>query len=190
MFLTLSQIISILIHYKYFLLFPIAVFEGPIIMVVAGSLAAAGFMNFWIAYLILAFGDLVGDAVYYAFGYYAKSSLLKRFGRVLGFDYEQVKKLESHFENHGGKTLLTGKFFHGVGGVFLVAAGAAKMKFWRYIGFNAIGTTPKTLLLVTIGYYFGRAITQIKSALDYFAVFAGVALVAALIYYLYRSKKT
>jgi membrane protein DedA with SNARE-associated domain len=171
------------------LLFPISIFEGPIITVITGSLTAIGIMDFWAAYAILSLGDIVGDAVYYALGFYGKAQIIKRFGKLLRFDISQVESLEKHFEDHGGKTLLAGKISHGIGGVFLVAAGAAKMNFWKFIGYNILGTLPKTLFLLLIGYYFGRAISRVRSAMDYFAVFAGIAFIAAILLYLYRSKK-
>jgi membrane protein DedA with SNARE-associated domain len=64
MIFTLSQIINWLEVYKYFVLFPVTIFEGPIITVIAGYLSSLGFLNFYVAYGVIVLGDTVGDILF------------------------------------------------------------------------------------------------------------------------------
>jgi membrane protein DedA with SNARE-associated domain len=50
---SLIQVIGWLVHYKYVVLFPIMVVEGPIITVLAGFLASLGSLNLLAAYSIV-----------------------------------------------------------------------------------------------------------------------------------------
>ena len=119
---------SILEHYKYWLVFPIAVFEGPIISIISGFLVYSTKFSLFIIYPLLVFADLVGDTLYYLIGRYGgRSEAFKKFGSYLGYNEENEKYLEEHFMNHSGKTLLLAKFSHGIGGTVQITAGIAKM---------------------------------------------------------------
>ena len=89
----LEQIILLLTTYKYLLLFPIVVFEGPIITVIAGFLSSLGYLNIFIAYGVVVVGDIAGDIMYYALGYYGRDRFVNRWGRFLGITSERVERL-------------------------------------------------------------------------------------------------
>ncbi|MFH0776166.1 MAG: DedA family protein [Patescibacteria group bacterium] len=175
--MSFQQIIFLLNTYKYFFLFPVVVIEGPIVTVIAGFLASLGHLNLGIAYAVVIAGDLVGDSMYYAIGYYGGRSFIQRWGRFFGVTVERVKQLERHFAKHSGKTLVIGKLSHAVGIVVLFAAGIAKVPFWKYIWYNFLPTLPKSLILILIGFYFGETYGKINSYLDYTALGTVSALI-------------
>lgn len=191
MIFSLAESNQLIIDYRYIILFPIAVFEGPIITVIAGFLSSMKELNFFLAYITVVVGDLTGDSLYYLLGRYGRAGWMNKFGKYLGVIPEETKKLEDYFEDHGGKTLLIGKFTHGVGTAFLAAAGLAKMRFDRFLFYNIIGTLPKSMLLILLGYYFGRAVTKINSILELIgAIFLSAGVIGFLIYYFYyRNRK-
>jgi membrane protein DedA with SNARE-associated domain len=95
----------------------------------------------------------------------------------------RVVKIERHFGKHTGKTLIVGKMSHGVGGAILVAAGMAKIPFWKYVWFNTLASIPKSLGLLIIGYYFGHAYNQIDHYFTYAALgMLGIAILTAVMY--------
>jgi membrane protein DedA with SNARE-associated domain len=161
-----AQYVEWILEFKYPLLFPIAVFEGPIITIIAGFLVSLSKMNFWAAYLLIIIADLVGDVLYYIFGRSGGRRLVEKWGIRFGITPEHLERIENHFRHHPGKTLLMGKMAHGLGGFFLTAAGLAKMHFGSFLFYNFIPTVFKTLLLLSIGYYFGNAYVQIGKYLD------------------------
>lgn len=191
MSLPLTQITQELLNYKYWLLFPIAIIEGPIITILAGFMASVGQLNLAIAYLVVASGDLTGDCFYYALGRFGKDTFIKRWGRFIGITESRVLAIEHHFDEHSGKTLITGKFAHGIGAAFLVAAGIAKMPFGKYFWFSLFSTLVKSLILILIGYYFGFAATKIKTVLDLIAaIVIGLTLAGFITYlFLHRDQK-
>ncbi len=188
----LEQIILLLTTYKYLLLFPVVVFEGPIITVIAGFLSSLGYLNIFIAYGVVVVGDIAGDIMYYALGYYGRERFVNRWGRFFGITSERVERLEKYFEKHTGKTLILVKLSQGIGAVVLVAAGIAKVPFRKFVWYNFIPTLPKSLILILIGYYSGESYVKISSYLDYAAI--GTVIVAVIfivIYFIMRklSKK-
>jgi membrane protein DedA with SNARE-associated domain len=171
MFITLQQIISWLIVYKYAVLFPVTIVEGPIVTVIAGFLVAHGLLSFLPVYAIIVAGDLTGDVLYYAIGRWGRNnSFIMRIAGFVGINDKRIEGLEQHFAEHSGKTLIIGKITHGVGSVVLFASGAAKMPIGRFVWFNLLGTLPKSLLFLLIGYYFGETYKSIGKYIDYTAL--------------------
>jgi membrane protein DedA with SNARE-associated domain len=190
--MSFQQIIILLATYKYFFLFPVVVVEGPIITVIAGFLSSLGHLNIFITYMVVVAGDIAGDSMYYAFGYYGRRRFIERWGRFLGITLERVQRLEKHFKKHSGKTLITGKLSHAIGAVVLVAAGIAKVPFGKFFWYSLLSTLPKSLILLLIGFYFGEAYNKIKMYLDYTAIGTiGLAILFIAIYFITKkvSKK-
>ncbi len=183
--LSLSAIFSLLAQYRYFLLFPITVAEGPIITVIAGYLCRLGFFYWPTAYLIVVGGDLAGDILYYLAGRWGRYQFIEKWGHYLGIKAQKVKDMQKIFERHSANALFFGKFTLGIGGVIILAAGASRVSFRKFIGYCTLGTLPKSALLMLIGAYFGYAYLAISKYFDYTAIITvAVAFVIAGGYYL------
>ena len=100
---TLDVMLVLLQQYGYFLLFPLAVIEGPMITIIAALLAAQGYFNIFAVYGVVVVGDLVGDLFHYAPGRWGKP-LLVRWGNYFGIDREKLAALEERFRTRGGRT--------------------------------------------------------------------------------------
>jgi membrane-associated protein len=109
---SLSKLIPWLIRYKYAVIFPIAIFEGPVITIITGFLVSLGYLNFWLAYAVIILGDLVGDSGYYFFGKYGRSTVVKKYGHKVGITPEHLVSLENHFKAHSTRELIIGKVSH------------------------------------------------------------------------------
>jgi len=191
MLFSFDQAIPWLTSYKYVALFPLAVIEGPIITVIAGFFSSLGFINFFLAYLIIVTGDLAGDILHYVLGRFGGREFIDRWGRYLGVGKQQIESIEKQFTKRGSKLLFIGKMSHGVGGAFLVAAGIIKMPFDKFMLSNLLATLVKSMILLLIGFYFGQAYATIGSYLEKITVIvAGAAVILLLVYIFYFRKKT
>lgn len=184
----MEQLVSLLTTYGYFILFPLAVIEGPIITVLAAFLASLGYLNIFIVYAVAVFGDLAGDILFYAIGRWGGRQFLGRWGKYLGVSPEYVLDLEKHFENQGGRIILFGKWTQAVGFAILVVAGTAKMPFKKFIQLNLLGSLPKLLAFVAIGYYFGQAYRQIDKYFGYATLSMLFAIILVVAIYFFRKK--
>lgn len=181
-----DQIILWLTQYKYFALFPLAVAEGPIVTVVAGFFSSLGYLNFFLAYLVIVIGDLAGDAIHYALGRFGGRQFVDRWGRFFGAGPGTVANVEKQFHDRGDKLLFIGKMSHGIGGAFLIAAGLIRMPFDKFLFANMLATLLKSLLLLLLGFYFGHALNSISAYLDNLSlIFLGLGAVALLLYFFY-----
>jgi membrane protein DedA with SNARE-associated domain len=176
--INLNQIFDLLIEYRYFLLFPITIIEGPIITVMAGYLSHLGLFNIYAVYCIVVIGDLVGDIIYYLIGKNGRLQIIDKWGHYFGIHRKNVLEMEKIFENHSFKTLFFGKFTFGIGGIIIIAAGAAKVPITKFIFYSIIGTLPKSFLLILAGTFIGSAYLQISKYFDYTAI---VSILLAII---------
>ncbi len=184
---TLATIIGWLLKYKYSILFPIAVIEGPIITILGGFLVAQGVLDLYAVYLLLVVGDLVGDSLYYAIGRFGGRRFIKRWGYIFGLKEKHLVAAETKFKAHPKKILLIGKT-QAWGSLTLVAAGITEMPYSSFLFINLIGTAVKTLLLLIIGYYFGQAYNSLAHYFDYFGI-ASIALTIIIILIIWLRKK-
>jgi membrane protein DedA with SNARE-associated domain len=191
MIFSLDQIIGWLVVYKYFILFPVMVIEGPIITIIAGFLSSLDLLNLFLVFAVVVIADLVGDFMYYAIGRWGREKFINRWGKYIGLSAEKIIRLESHFEKHTRKTLIIGKISHAFGAPILVAAGVAKIPFWEFIWFNFLATIPKSLFFLLIGYYFGQAYVRLNKYLDYFTIgFLILAILILISYFTYNKFKS
>jgi len=187
-----SAVLSILVHYKYFVIFPITIVEGPIIMIISGFLVYLGQLNAGVAFIMLTVADIIGDSLYYLIGkYWRKSAWVKKWAGFLGYDEKSEEFLEEHFRRHKGKTFLLAKISHGLGGSVQVAAGIAGVKYSEFLGYSILGTLPKVLVLMCVGFYAGSSYVKIDEYLNYAGlIMVGIAcLIVALYIFLSRYAK-
>jgi membrane protein DedA with SNARE-associated domain len=162
------------------------VIEGPIVSVIAGFLISLGMMSWPIAYFVIVVGDLVGDLMFYYIGKTGRLKWIRRWGKYIGLNEALIEKIEKLFKKHPGKTLLFGKFSHVVGAPVIIAAGMANMPVGYFLWWNFLGTMPKSLSFLILGFYFGQAYVAINQYLnDFFIVGFILIIILAVIFKLF-----
>ncbi|TCS61293.1 DedA family protein [Varunaivibrio sulfuroxidans] len=164
--------LGILVKYKYLVLLPLGMIEGPLIALIAGFLSHSGVLDFWLAYAILILGDIIPDALFYALGYYGgKIDLVNTY-----LSGEKVKGLGRLWTRHGRLTMFFGKLAYGMGLPFLASAGAVKLPFGKFIQYAAPVTFFQYGVLMVLGYVLGNSYAMALNYVDlaYFALAGGV----------------
>lgn len=167
--MSLSTLTLLLEHYGYYLLFPTAVIEGPIVTILTGALVSLRIFSFLTAYIVVSAGDILGDIIWYAVGRYGGLPFIRRWGIYMGIKESHLGIMERLFKRHEVKSYFLGKLAHGAGGAVLVVAGLVKAPFDRFVWWNVIATLIKSFALLLLGYYFAHALTQVSSVLDLIA---------------------
>jgi len=179
------HLLPLIRHYRYEIIFPIVIFEGPMITVISGFLASIGVVNAVFTYALLVVGDMVGDSLYYAAGrYWFNANFVKKIARFFGYSENVEKMLEEHFHKHTGKSLLFGKLSYGLGAVVQITAGVARVNFSEFLFFQMLGTLPKTLILFLIGYYAGNSYVKINTYLSSLALITPIIAVCLIAGYI------
>lgn len=186
---SLDNILALLLQYKYLILFPISVIEGPIISILAGVMIARELFDPLITWIILIIGDITGDTLYYCLGRYGGRPFIRKHGYLLKLKEEKMAIWEEHFHHKAPKrTLFLGKT-QPWGSVILFAAGAAKMPYLKFLVINTIASIPKALLLILIGYYFNEAYIVTDRYLQYTGIILTIIGILIVLYFFLKKKK-
>jgi len=173
----MTAILLLLSKYKYLILFPIAVLEGPFAAIIVGFLSSSGIFNIFIVYLVLVFGDMVGDSLYYFLGRLSGSSVAKH-GHRFGITTEKLETAKKYFGDYHHQALIISKLAYGIGVSGIVAAGVLKISYRKFIKTCAYIALIQSACLVLIGFLFGHAYLQIE---QYLNIYAKIVLIVALI---------
>ena len=151
-------ILGLILKYKYTILFPILVLEGPIATIISGALASPAFNEFNIIFLFVfvVFADIFGDTMYYSIGRFAGSKLISKFKKWRGVTEDYETRVKSFFERYGNVAIFLGKITHGIGWPIMLAAGSVRMPYLRFISYCVAVSILKTAFLLAIGYYYAK----------------------------------
>jgi membrane protein DedA with SNARE-associated domain len=171
----------------YFILFFAAAIQQELALLTATFLASVGQLQLWPSVVVVWAGVVCSDIFWYFIGNQSNKRLISRIGRYFFLKPERMEVAERFFGRHGGKTVFLARFFLGVRFMFDIAAGAAKMSFWRFLGYVLLGTTVWLGFLAVIGWYFGRRLAALGYLLEHpvwlFLAGAGVIAGIFVIYY-------
>jgi membrane protein DedA with SNARE-associated domain len=176
--------IQLLLTYKYIILIPLAIIEGPIVTVLCGFLVTLKVFNPLLVYVIMVLGDIVGDGGIYYLGYSGK-----RFLKYFHVTEEKLEKAKTYFHENHKKAIAMSKLVHGIGFTGLVAAGASHVPYKRYFKTCALISIIQSFVMLLLGIFFGHAYVVIGKYLNYYAAFVSVlALIVLVIVFLRKYK--
>jgi len=180
----LAGITTLILRYKYPILFPLAVVEGPVLAMICGFLAREGVLALVPSFLVFYSADLVGDIGWYWIGRRWGHRFIARFGRFISITEAHVAAVERIFARYHAPILLLSKVTMGLGfpGATLFTAGLSKIPFGRYLALNALGQIVWTALLLALGWYLGSFYERVSGALGIVSAFAIMLVIIALLF--------
>jgi membrane protein DedA with SNARE-associated domain len=176
----LDSLTPVLIEYRYWILIPLSLVEGPTVALITGSLSSRGYFNLYFAYAIFVVKDLVVDASYYYVGRFAgETSFVTKLlakAHITGAQIEHVRFL---WDRHGWRTMCIGKLSWGLSPAFLATAGIVAIPVAIFVRYALGIALVQYGVLMAFGYYFGNAISSVSQAIRVVGyIIAGSALVA------------
>lgn len=184
----MEHLFSLLTHYGYLILFPLAVVEGPIISVIAGLMCAMKLFDPFIVILVIASGDVIGDSFYYGLGRWQRRTLQPRTLRRFSPSSERIKMVRTYFDANPVRTIFLSKVILGIGLAGLYIAGNAKIPYKKFLFLCLCTSLFQCTVYVIIGYLFGTAYRRIGNLLNGFETFTIMITIAALIIFFIKSR--
>ena len=171
----MAHVLLLLTKYKYLILLPIAIIEGPFTSIVVGFLATIKVFNVFLAYVIIVSGDMIGDSFFYCLGRWSHHFILRHGSRV-GITAEKLENAKKYFANYHHRALIMSKLVYGVGISGLVAAGALKISFKKYIKTCFFIALSQSAILLLVGFFFGSAYLKIGKYLNIYGTVISIAV--------------
>ena len=129
--------------------------EGPVLTVVAGSLAGAGLVDWWVVWLVAVIADVAADTAFYVLGRGGRrpgvAALLVKLG-LTGDRWELLR------EKVGGRLpqVVLGAKLVDVGAIpAFLATGLAGVSYRRFLAWVVPATAVRAALLVGVGWVVG-----------------------------------
>ncbi len=186
----MEHLVELLLYYKYLIILPLSIIEGPIVTLICGFLVAQKILNPFVLILVVMIGDVIGDTIAYSLGRFGGAPLLNRFGGVIGATKEKLEEARGKFHSSRKRTIILSKLIHGVGIAGLITAGSFRIPYFEYMVI-ALGTTLfQSSILLVLGMVFGHAYLQFDRYLGYYGVIGAVLVVAAILYFILKKKHT
>lgn len=178
--------LSLLLTYKYFILLPLAILEGPIITIIAGLFVKSGILNLYLVYLIVVVGDILGDSLAYAIGRFASPPILNKILKLFRISLEKKQKVEDYFNLHKQKTIILSKVIHGFGVAGLLTAGNFKIPYKKYFLTCFLVTILQSAVFLIVGLLFGYLYVVIAKYIKLFSltsIIVGVVVLLILFFW-------
>src|SRR5690242_4421716 len=188
---TMHRAFDFLIHHEHVVLFGWVLAEQlgvPIpampLLLAAGALAGAGQLNFFASLLFAVLGALTSDSVWFQLGRHKGIKILQLLCRISLEPDSCVRRTEGVFSRQGARSLLVAKFVPGLGLVTPPLAGIFRMRFRRFLLFDAIGSALWAGAFLALGYVFAGQIERVAANLASLGGWLLVLAVGALAAYI------
>jgi membrane-associated protein len=133
---------------------------GDSLLVTAGVFAAMGHIDLASLLGLVSICAVAGDQVGYWIGQRAGDTLYRREDSFF-FRRKHLQRAHDFYEKHGAKTIILARFVPIVRTFAPPVAGAAQMKYRRFLLFNVIGGVLWVWSMVLTGYFLSAAIPNV-----------------------------
>jgi membrane-associated protein len=124
---------------------------GDSLLVIAGVLAYKGFLNIYWLLGLVTLCAIAGDQLGYFIGWRAGSTLFQRQDSRF-FKRSHLERAHEFYERNGGKTVIMARFVPIIRTFCPPVAGAAKMRYSKYLAFDVVGGFAWVWSMVLFGY--------------------------------------
>ena len=164
------------------------VVPGEIGVVLGGVLANQHKLALWAVLIAAVAGAIIGDSVGYWVGARYGERILRRVpDRII--DEERMRRAEGSVRRYGGRAVFLGRFTAALRALVPGTAGMSKVRYSRFLTWNALGGTIWAVAFVLIGYLAGSQYARIERYANYIGI--GLLVVIAVVLFVRhrRSKR-
>jgi len=163
----LINIVGHLGHWGYLVIFFVVALEcqallglfmpGESLVLVGGFLAEQGVLDPGILIIVISIAATIGDSIGYELGrHLGREWLLKHVGHF-GMRKEHLDRVDGFFARHGGKAVFASHFLHLLRSLMPFVAGDRRMRYPKFLLFNAMGCIVWANAFVLLGYLAGAS---------------------------------
>jgi membrane protein DedA with SNARE-associated domain len=165
-------------------------FPSEIILIPAGALAAKGQMSILLIFLAGLLGSLTGAFINFFLAFFLGRKtidyLVSKYGKTFFLTNKKLEKSDKYFKEHGEITTFIGRFIPGIRQLISIPAGFSNMNFFRFSLFTALGAGIWALILIYVGYFFGKNATIFTPGITSLLIL--IFILGFIIYFLIKNK--
>jgi membrane protein DedA with SNARE-associated domain len=155
-------------------------FPGEALLLAAAAWAAARHHSIVLVIVFGFLGATAGADAGYYLGYKGGRPFVERFGAIFHIRPEHIARSELFFARHGDRAVLLARFVLGLRTWGSMLAGMARMPFWRFQLFSAIGGLAWAVTIGAAGYLLGSNVALVETIIRDIGLGGLLVLVAAV----------
>jgi membrane protein DedA with SNARE-associated domain len=174
--------------YGLFFLFAIVCLEsaglwlpGETALIAAAVYASKGHLSIEATIAVAAVAAIVGDNIGYWIGREAGRRLIYRYAWLRRQADRVLPPAERFFRRHGGKAVFLARFFGGLRVTGAWMAGITRMRWWKFLFWNAAGGITWAIAVGLLAYFAGKAAADALARYGVYAAIVGAVLFVAFI---------
>ena len=140
-------------------------FPGEALLLAAAAWAAVRHHSIALVILFGFLGATAGADIGYYLGYRGGRPFVEKFGHLFHIRPEHLARAELFFARHGDKAVITARFVLGLRTWASMLAGMARMPFWRFQFFSAVGGLLWAAAVGTAGYALGNNLPLLETVI-------------------------
>ncbi|HKW71173.1 MAG TPA: DedA family protein [Candidatus Dormibacteraeota bacterium] len=138
-------------------------FPGEALLIVAAAWAATRHQPIVVVILFGFVGATAGADIGYWLGHRGGRPFVERFGSVFHIRPDHLARAELFYARHGDKAVLASRFLLGLRTWGAMLAGMARMPFWRFQVFSALGGLVWATMIGLAGYLLGSNLALLEA---------------------------
>jgi len=165
---------------------------GETLLLAGSLLASQGKLHLGPLLIAAWVGAVAGDNIGYAIGRFGGRRAVLRFGHYLFLNEPQLKRAEAFLGKYGPIVVVLARFIEVLRQLNGIVAGIARMRWWRFLAYNALGAALWTGLWGLLFYELGEKAVQFLHAFKGVEVIlltlGSLALAALIVHWLRRRR--
>lgn len=164
---------------------------GEAAVIVGGVVAGQGEIDIRLLIGIVWFAAFAGDSVSFYFGRRLGREFMIKHGRRVMITEERLEQVERYMHDHGGKTILVGRFIGLVRALAPFIAGSSKMPYRRFMPYDIIGSGLWAAFFCMLGYVFSNNLSAVISYAERGVLIFGwtIGTIVLIVYLIRRFRK-
>jgi len=158
------------------------------VLIAAGAAGTGNHFNIWLVFLFAAAGAITGGMIGYWIGRRGGRKIFDRLLKKKWLKKDHLEKAEQFFARHGGKAVFFGRSVSYLRVLTALMAGVSRMRYPKFLFYNALGGIVWAGAMSFIGYTFGQHLDLVEKAIRQFGRGLLVAAVIAIIFYFIADK--
>jgi membrane protein DedA with SNARE-associated domain len=152
------------------------------IMPFAGFVVSQGKMSLAAIVVAGVAGNIVGSWIAYWIGLYGGRPFVDKYGKYVLLRHHHLDVAERWFERWGAPTVFFSRMLPIVRTFISLPAGMARMPFWKFTLYTALGCIPWVLMLGYVGVQLGDNWEKVRTYLHYADYLVAAAIVAIVVW--------
>lgn len=133
---------------------------GETVVILGGAVAGQGATSLYLTIAIVWACAWGGDSASFMIGRHLGRSFVIRHGPRFRITPERFEQVERYFSNHGGKTILIGRFVGLVRALAPFIAGSSGMRYGQFVPYSILGTGLWAATFAVLGFFAARSLDR------------------------------